>query len=299
MNISTRQLRAFEAVARLGSFTRAAQQLHMTQAGLSGMIRDLESQLGERLFDRTTRHVSLTESGAALLPVATKVLEQLDGAIHSLGRIGSAARRSLSIATTPMLSSAVLPKAIRVFTELHPTIQVRVRDLDRSEIQMHVDSGELDAGFGVFLNSAAGIQRDPLLKLPLLLASPASQARSSLITWRALRDVPLLALPVDNPMQRVIDEQLEKIGRANEQRLYFNNYNTLLGMVEVGLGNAVVPSFAKKAKFEVGFAELTGPRISLDFYQITKKGREANPLLEDFSRLLTRILSDVESEDGC
>jgi Transcriptional regulator len=292
MNISTRQLRAFGAVARLASFTRAAQQLHMTQAGLSGMIRELESQLGARLFDRTTRTVTLTAMGSAMLPVATQVLEQLDTVVETVGKIGSAARRTLAVATTPMLSSSVLPAVIRAFMTLHPNVALRVRDLDRSQIQSHVDSGELDAGFGVFLSAAVGIHRAPLLKLPLLLAAPGLESLPNAVTWRSLRSTTLLALPVDNPVQRVIDEHLARIGRSNEERLHFNNFNTLLGMVEAGLGNAVVPSFARQAnRYRVRFAELTQPRVSLDFYQITKSGRELNPVLADFSRLLAEVLA--------
>lgn len=291
MNVSTRQLRAFAAVARLGSFTRAAQQLHITQAGLSGMMRELESQLGSRLFDRTTRNVSLTSAGAALLPVVVQVLEQLERAVDALGRAGEAASRRLSVATTPLLSSAVLPQVIRQFSRAYPATSVKVRDLDRSQIQAHVDSGEIDAGFGVFLNAASGIDRKLLLRLRLLVAAPAAVELPEAVTWRFLRDHPLLALPVDNPVQRVIDERLQEIGRANEERQHFNNFNTLLGMVEAGLGIAVVPSFARQAhRYEVRFADLTHPKVCLDFYQITKKGRQQNPVLGEFSRILAAVL---------
>jgi DNA-binding transcriptional LysR family regulator len=68
MNVSTRQLQAFIAIARLGSFTRAAEEVFMTQAGLSLMLKDLEAQVGARLFDRTTRSVRLTVAGETLLP---------------------------------------------------------------------------------------------------------------------------------------------------------------------------------------------------------------------------------------
>ena len=70
MNISTRQLQAFLAIARLGSFTRAAEEMFVTQAGLSLMLKDFETQVGARLFDRTTRSVRLTPSGESLLPLS-------------------------------------------------------------------------------------------------------------------------------------------------------------------------------------------------------------------------------------
>lgn len=292
MNITTRQLRAFTAVARLGSFTRAAQQIHMTQAGLSGIVREFETQVGQRLFDRTTRTVTLTASGAALLPIATQVLQSLEGASAILDNIGSAERRTLTVATTPMLSSTVLPGAIRAFAITHPYVSVNIRDLDRSEIQGQVDAGHVDAGFGVFLGAAVGIDRVPLLKLPLLLAAPEEDKLPKSVSWKKLQGAKLVALAVDNPVQRVIDEQLGRIGQANEERLCVNNFNTLLAMVEATFGRAIVPSFARLGGgYKVNFAELTEPRIGLDFYQITRKGRSVNPALEEFSRTLKGILS--------
>ena len=97
------------------------------------------------------------------------------------------------------------------------------------------------------------------------------------------------------PGLRVIDERLELLGRANDDRQHFNNFNTLLGMVEAALGCAIVPSFARQAqRYRVKFADLTHPRISLDFYQITKKGREVNPHLGEFSSLLAKVLTSHE-----
>lgn len=88
MNLSTRQLRAFLQVARVGNFTRAAEQAHITQAGLSILIREMERQLGCRLFDRTTRVVSLTPAGRRLLPVVERMVTDLDDVAAELGAAG-------------------------------------------------------------------------------------------------------------------------------------------------------------------------------------------------------------------
>ena len=89
MNLSTRQMRAFRHVARTGSFTRAAELAHMTQAGLSILVREMERQLGVRLFDRTTRVVQLTAAGRRMAPVAERVLHELDGVTDNLGAEGT------------------------------------------------------------------------------------------------------------------------------------------------------------------------------------------------------------------
>jgi DNA-binding transcriptional LysR family regulator len=84
MDYTSRQLRAFHLVARLGNFARAAEALFITPSGLSVQIRELEKQLGFRLFDRTTRHVALTADGAALLEVSQRSLRELDEALARL-----------------------------------------------------------------------------------------------------------------------------------------------------------------------------------------------------------------------
>ena len=91
MNITSRQLKAFVLTARHESFSRAAEQMFISQSGLSIMMRELESQLGFRLFDRTTRKVKLTEFGSRFLPIATQCLSELEGAATNIRRASSSA----------------------------------------------------------------------------------------------------------------------------------------------------------------------------------------------------------------
>src|SRR5216110_3068691 len=86
MNISSRQLKAFVLTARHQSFSRAAEQLFITQSGMSVLVRELEGQLGFRLFDRTTRKVALTEFGTKFLPIADRSLLELEAAASVIGR---------------------------------------------------------------------------------------------------------------------------------------------------------------------------------------------------------------------
>src|SRR5688572_21718873 len=104
MNLSTRQMRAFRHVARTASFTRAAELAHMTQAGLSILVREMERQLGVRLFDRTTRAVQLTAAGRRMAPVVERVLLELDEVTEELVALGDSARRTLRVAATPLVS---------------------------------------------------------------------------------------------------------------------------------------------------------------------------------------------------
>src|SRR5437764_9236 len=114
MNISSRQLKAFVLTARHQSFSRAAEQLFITQSGMSVLVRELEGQLGFRLFDRTTRKVALTEFGTKFLPIADRSLLELEAAASLIGRAPSGANRRTWCSTTSRRRSRWLRRASAV-----------------------------------------------------------------------------------------------------------------------------------------------------------------------------------------
>ena len=299
MNVSQRQLQAFLHVARLSSFTRAAELLHITQSGLSAMTRDLETQLNCRLFDRTTRSVVLTPAGTQLVPVAERVLRELESVSGSIDRISAQARQILTVGVTPLIAASVMPQACVAFARQYPEIQLRIRDLDREDIQRGVADASLDAGFGIFFEPASGMERIALADFPLVYLSDAqagkagseSRGRSGRIKWSALRNKPLIGLLPGNPVQQLIERHLQGVGRAHEDRPAYANLQTVLGMVEAGAGGAILPSLIAPAcaRYRIAMKELTGPRVSLSFYQITKKGR----VTANGSAALAAVLTDI------
>src|SRR3979490_3504174 len=109
MNITSRQLKAFLLTAQHQSFSRAAEQLFITQSGMSVLVRELEAQLGFRLFDRTPRRVSLTEFGVKFLPIADRSLLDLEAAAANIGRSATEGARPPAMAATPRLPPRAAP----------------------------------------------------------------------------------------------------------------------------------------------------------------------------------------------
>ena len=105
INISMRQLRAFDAVADTGSFTKAAQHLHLTQSALSVLVREMERELGLSLFDRHTRRVELSEAGRDMQPYVKRMLNELQQAVHSMTDLRDQHRGVLRIAATQLIAS--------------------------------------------------------------------------------------------------------------------------------------------------------------------------------------------------
>src|SRR6185295_8708621 len=113
IDFTSRQLRAFLLVAEHRNFARAAEALFITPSGLSLLVRELETQVGFRLFDRTTRHVALTTRGEELLAVAKRSLHDVDAAVSRLGQTAQAAAQTISVGAPPLVASNILPHAIK------------------------------------------------------------------------------------------------------------------------------------------------------------------------------------------
>ena len=294
--MSTRQMRAFLHVARIGNFTRAAEQAHMTQAGLSTLVREMERQLGCRLFDRTTRMVSLTAAGRRLLPVVERVVTDLDDVTARLGVEGDVARQTIRIAATPLVSSHLLPQVFHQFRESHPAISLRLFDADLRDVEDMVVNGEADMGLGFFFRAASGLERTPVGRFHLMRVAPATPdedvATTGTVPWSALRAAELVGLPPGNPIQKVIDGHLAAIGRADAQRPAFNFFGTLISMVEAGFGTAVMPTFALAAcrRHRVRTDVLLKPKVGMDFFRITKRGAYGGGAMQAFGETLVTAL---------
>lgn len=268
----------------------------MTQAGLSAMVRELETHLGCRLFDRTTRSVTLTHGGMIFLQSAEHALSEIDRGAKAIGRLQEEGRTRLVIGATPVLSSSLLPQVCDRLAAVEPDVQVVVRDLDRRAIQTAVEEGELDAGYGVFLDAASGLNRVPLLNVPLVAvrASGAADVRRSSVAmeWRDFAGLPLVCLPGDNPVQRLVEAQLSSSEVEPGERHVFENMHTVLAMCEAGMGYAILPAFIQSSaqRYRVASHALTRPRVTCEFFEITKKGRQVNPTVSRFTACLKEAL---------
>lgn len=293
MNVSNRQLHAFLEVARLQSFAKAAEQVHLSASGMSMLVKELEKQVGARLFNRTTRSLTLTDAGRRLLPVAERIVGELRALAAVLDGTEAAVRSRLLVAATPMISASLLPEVLRAFADSHPEVQVQLTDVEVGTVRQRVMEGDVDIGFGFFVKPAVGLSRQPLCKFRLMHVAPPDAHGSGLAEsrpWSSLRGLPLVSLPADNPIQVVIEKQLARLGRAHEERPRMNLIGTLIGMVRAGRGHAIVPSFALEECLRqgLGVAMLREPVVHLDLYQVTKRGTHSKPAALAFAAALKR-----------
>ena len=165
IEFTSRQLRAFSLVAQHHNFSRAAEALFITPSGLSLLIRELENQLGFRLFDRTTRHVELTSDGNTLLPVVRRNLEELESTVSRIGHTAKAASHSISVGASSLFAVNILPQAIKEFRLQRPDVRIQLFDADFPD--RPAKGGSRDARYGIRLGQE--LARNPAHTLfPLL-----------------------------------------------------------------------------------------------------------------------------------
>ncbi|WP_420224096.1 LysR family transcriptional regulator [Pigmentiphaga litoralis] len=294
MQLNSRQLRAFLLVAQQRNFSRAADLLGVTQSGLSVLIRDLETQIGFRLFDRTTRHVSLTEFGAEFHPVVERTLADLESAVHRIARSASTQERCLTIGATQFMSTYVMPAAIAEFNASSRGVQARLVDSDRANICPLVESGKLDMAVGIFLRPGSGVQGAPLVQGSFsAVRAGRSSKRGKAIPWSDLAHETLILLPDDNPIQQRVNEQLSRIERGHAD-LVFNHIETQVAMAETGAGVAVVPSLALPAfrRRKIQVQALIDPIVPLEIWQIWNGAGRQRDDMATFTDFLKRYIAD-------
>ena len=148
MDVTLRQLRAYVAVLEAASFSEAAKAMHLSQAALSGLIKELENRMGVRLLDRTTRSVSSSAVGEAFEPMARRVLANLDEALESVTSLKELRRGLVRVAAPETLSCTLLPELIAKYNSSHPGVDVRFDDVPIQQVLAGLQNGSTDIGFG-------------------------------------------------------------------------------------------------------------------------------------------------------
>lgn len=240
MNISIRQLSAFISVADNGSFTRASEQMHLTQSAVSGLIKELESSLGIVLFDRTTRQLSLSVVGHHLLPQARRILNEMQLFENEASSLTSLAQGQVRLAVSQFAASS-MPAVIAQFAKAYPDISVSLLDCSAENVLEHIQNIEVDLGVGTergFTEPDDDISADLLYQLPFCVVMPDNHAlaQKSEVIWQDLVDTPLITL--QGPfIEQVTAELDEEIASHIQQARYKVNFmSTALEMTRQGFG---------------------------------------------------------------
>ncbi|MEU8950853.1 LysR family transcriptional regulator [Streptomyces sp. NPDC048489] len=239
-----RHLQHFVAVAEDQHFTRAAERLMVSQSGLSSSIRALERELQAPLFVRTTRRVTLTEAGRALLGEAERVLAQVRAAHDAVAAVQGLLRGTLSLGTEQCIAGVHVAKLLTAFRRRHPDVEIRLRQAGSGALAEEVAAGRLDLAFGVKTQPDGDQLRSvPLTSEPMtVLCHPSHHlAASAVVTPEELGGEAFVDFHPDWGPRRITDAAFAAAGVRRTVTLEVSDVHSLLELVNEGLGIAVVP----------------------------------------------------------
>lgn len=244
-----RHLEYFLAVAEELNFTRAAARLHMVQSGVSAAIRALERELGTPLFDRTSRQVSLTEAGRALLPEARATVAAAQAARDAVDQVRGGLRGTLSIGTMTSIGLLDLPALSERFHALHPgvTLRLRAEPSGSAGLAGSLLDGDLDLAFLSLPGPApTGLRLRPLASVPLvaLLRDDHPFADREEVALSDLAGSPFIDSPVGYGNRTLVDQEMADSGLERQVVIEVADGSTAAAYVCHGLGVAVLPEVA-------------------------------------------------------
>ncbi|CQR65930.1 LysR substrate-binding domain-containing protein [Streptomyces leeuwenhoekii] len=240
-----RQLRHFVAVAEDQHFTRAAERLMVSQSGLSASIRALERELQTPLFVRTTRRVTLTEAGRALLGEAQRILAQVRSAHEAVAAVQGVLRGTLSLGTEQCIAGVHVARLLAAFRRRHPDVEIRLRQAGSGALAEEVAAGRLDLAFAYRAEAdtdqlrSASLNREPMT----VLCHPDHRlaAAAAVVTPHDLADEVFVDFHPDWGPRRTTDTAFAAAGVRRTVALEVNDVHGLLDLVDENLGIAVVP----------------------------------------------------------
>ncbi|PUE46478.1 LysR family transcriptional regulator [Limnohabitans sp. 2KL-1] len=280
INFDLQQLQAFIAVAERGSFRAAADHIHLSPPALSRRIEKLESIIGNRLFNRTTREVELTSIGRIFLERARAAIDDLESAILGISDIAATRSGRVTVACVPSAALYFLPHVISSFSVKYPSIRIRVIDESMNQTLQSVLTGESDFGIG-FMNTLMpeitfeGIHNDPFV-VAMRRNHPLATRKS--VNWSQIENERLISVARSSGNRQLLDDVMSKVGLNPNFAFEVSHIGTLLGMVEAGLGIAAVPRTALPTNHPVVIGmPLKSPSISRSLGLLRKQGSTLRP----------------------
>jgi DNA-binding transcriptional LysR family regulator len=299
--VEIRQLRAFVAIAESGTFTSGAQRVHVTQAAISMQIRQLENEIGARVFVRAPRHVILTEAGEHLLRRARQILREHDAAVDEIAELAGAERGRLRIGSaSAMVLTDQLPRILTELRKQHPRAEIAVTSGTSEALVEQILAGELDIAFVSLPVDARGIQTERLSEDQLVaIASPRHKlAKQKTISAYTLAGERLILGERGGNTRRLIDQFFAQAGVTLKVAMELSRQAAIRRMVEEDMGVGIVPFESAREEVEKGRLVrwwIEGAEINWELGLAQLSGGYESPIMHKFVALAKKTFASQET----
>lgn len=286
-----RQLRAFVAIAESGTFTAGALRVHVTQAAISMQIRQLENELGAKVFVRAPRHVILTEAGEQLLRRARHILREHDAAVDEIAELAGAERGRLRIGSaSAMVLTDQLPSILAELRAQHPRADISVTSGTSEVLVDQILAGDTDIAFVSLPVDVRGIKTERLSEDQLVaIASPRHKlAKQRTISAYTLAGERLILGERGGNTRRLIDQFFAQAGATLHVAMELSRQQAIRRMVEADMGVGIVPLQSVIDEVENGTLVrwwIEGAQINWELGIAQLTGGYESPIMQTFIRL--------------
>lgn len=296
------QLRYFVAVAEVRHFTQAADLVGITQPSLSKQIHALETDLGAPLFERVRGNITLTAAGEVLLPLAKRILADVDTATREVQELVGLRRGRVRLGATPSLATSLAPPVLRRFRDAHPTVDLRVEESGSQDLVRDLLRGDLDLALIIEPSTGTdpGLRADPILRESLVVASvdplPAADGRGE-VRITDLRDLPLVMFREGYDLRDATLQACRAAGFEPTLSVDGGEMDAVLSFVEAGLGVALVPGIVVARRAGIRVTRLVPPGVRRTIAVARRRDVVPTHAGRELRRILLEYVHDATAAD--
>jgi LysR family cyn operon transcriptional activator len=289
-----RHLRYFVALAEQLSFTNAAEKVHVTQSTLSHQIKQLEDELGCRLFDRVGKRIVMTDTGEAFLERVQNALREVDEGVWTIRKTTDVLSGEVRIGATHTFNQRIIPRCMSLFLEKHPSVKVTVSELSGDDIGKGLQSGELDLGVAYRQENMESLRFEPLYNEEMVLAVGESHpfARRRFVRMVELHMQKVVLLPKAFSTRAMLDECFRV---ANAEPIVVAEMNSIAPMVELVSSTPVAAIVSEHAirREDVRIVPLESPTPVRTPGLLWKRDKQRSPIATHFAAIIRSVTDEA------
>lgn len=291
-----RDLKSFIEVADHKSFTHAAEHSYLTQPSLSRAVKKIEEELGVELFDRSTRHLYLTDAGRIVYQQSLKAIQALSELNILLEDLRNIATGEIRIGIPPLIGTLFFPKIAQAFYKKYPQVTLELVELGAKLIGKLVEDSKIDVGIVVLPANEEKFNIHPLIQdeFFLFLHKEHRLAQRSSVTLTDLRDEKFILFQKDFTLHDLIIQECEREGFTPTISYRSSQWDLIIELVASKLGITLLPKsiYDKQSNEDIRIVRLVKPTLYWNLGVITKKDAYHSYALKEFMKMLNRGSSE-------
>ena len=288
-HVNYRLLHNFLQVAQAPSFRDASGKIHRSSSVVSAQIKQLEQQIGARLFHRTTRSVTLTPEGEMLRQAAHNGFREIEDGLRQLQETLDLRVGRIAVASSPIMAATLLPPLLAQFEAHYPSIRILVRELTPAEIVQSLKTGDADFGIGPQPEASdLAFQRFLHEDIVALVPKKFKPSAAGTISLRELSRIPTLQLSQATALRSLLQQAARKHGIDLAPKYECTQAQTLISMANEELGAAILPASIIPARpnKRVQALRIVQPALKRSIGLITWSQRALSPAAARLSDLI-------------